>query len=83
LLSENPARCRDFRRSVIKAPALLQVALAHHCEPTSRTSGARLAVLADALEEAGCTDAAILAHCRGGGEPARGCWVVDLLTGRQ
>jgi hypothetical protein len=43
----------------------------------------RLPVLADALEEAGCTDADLLTHCRAGGEHARGCWVVDLLTGRQ
>jgi hypothetical protein len=39
----------------------------------------RLPILADALEEAGCTDAAILAHCRGPGPHTRGCWVVDLL----
>jgi hypothetical protein len=40
----------------------------------------RLPVLADALEEAGCTDAAILGHCRQPGQPhARGCWVTDLL----
>jgi hypothetical protein len=41
-----------------------------------------LPILADALEDAGCTDADILAHCRGPGEHVRGCWVVDLLTGR-
>jgi hypothetical protein len=44
---------------------------------------ADLPILADALEDAGCADAAILAHCRGGGEHVRGCWAVDLLTGRQ
>jgi hypothetical protein len=42
----------------------------------------RLPVLADALEEAGCTDAEILAHCRGAGPHVRGCWVVDLLLGK-
>jgi hypothetical protein len=41
-----------------------------------------LPVLADALEDAGCAGAAILAHCRGPGVHVRGCWVVDLLTGR-
>jgi hypothetical protein len=40
-------------------------------------------VLADALEEAGCTDADILGHCRSGGEHVRGCWVVDLLLGKE
>ena len=38
----------------------------------------RLPLLADALEDAGCTDAAILSHCRQSGEHVRGCWVVDL-----
>src|SRR5262249_40206059 len=35
-----------------------------------------LPVLADALEEAGCNDAAVLAHCRGPGPHARGCHVL-------
>jgi hypothetical protein len=42
----------------------------------------RLPILADALEEAGCTDEEILAHCRGPGPHVKGCWVVDLLQGR-
>ena len=42
----------------------------------------RLPILADALEDAGCQDADILGHCRQPGEHARGCWVVDLLLGR-
>jgi hypothetical protein len=43
---------------------------------------AELVVLADALEAAGCREAAILAHCRGPGEHAPGCWVLDLVLGR-
>jgi hypothetical protein len=43
----------------------------------------RLPILADALEDAGCTDADILGHCRGGGEHVRGCWVVDLVLGKE
>jgi hypothetical protein len=39
----------------------------------------RLAVLADALEDAGCADPNILAHLRGPRPHVRGCWVVDLL----
>jgi hypothetical protein len=42
----------------------------------------RLPVLADALEEAGCTDRSILDHCRQPGGHARGCWVVDLILGK-
>jgi hypothetical protein len=43
----------------------------------------RLPILADALEDAGCTDAEILTHCRARSEHARGCWVVDLLLGKE
>ena len=39
-------------------------------------------VLADALDDAGCDAAEVLAHCRGDGPHARGCWVVDLILGR-
>jgi hypothetical protein len=42
-----------------------------------------LPVLADALEEAGCSDEAILGHLRGPGPHVRGCWVVDAILGRQ
>jgi hypothetical protein len=65
-------------------------------EPAWRTSQARalaqtaiedrhfedLPLLADALEEAGCADEAILSHLRGPGPHARGCWVVDLVLNR-
>jgi hypothetical protein len=43
----------------------------------------RLPALADTLEEAGCTDADILAHCRQPAEHVRGCWAVDLLLGKE
>ena len=42
----------------------------------------RLPLLADALVSAGCTNEDMLAHCRSGGEHARGCWVVDLVLGK-
>ncbi len=40
-------------------------------------------ILADALEDAGCTDAVLLAHCREPGEHVRGCWMLDLLLGKE
>jgi hypothetical protein len=40
-------------------------------------------ILADALEDAGCADAAILDHCRGPRPHVRGCWVLDLLLGKE
>ena len=41
-----------------------------------------LAVLADALEEAGCDCTALLDHCRSHGPHVRGCWALDLLLAR-
>jgi hypothetical protein len=41
-----------------------------------------LPILADALEDAGCTNEDILTHCRERNEHVRGCWVVDLLLGK-
>src|SRR5262249_39746048 len=43
----------------------------------------QLPILADALEEAGCINPDILAHCRQPGVHVRGCWVVDLLLGKE
>jgi hypothetical protein len=42
----------------------------------------RLSILADALEDAGCADPDILAHCRSAGPHVRGCWVIDLLLNK-
>ena len=50
--------------------------------PSGHLDAARLAVLADMLEEAGCNDARLLGHLRGPGPHVRGCWVVDLLLGK-
>jgi hypothetical protein len=47
--------------------------------PDGVLDSVRMAVLADALEDAGCTDADLLDHCRSGGVHVRGCWVLDLL----
>lgn len=41
-----------------------------------------LPVLADALEEAGCTDLAVLDHCRQPGKHGKNCWVVDRILDR-
>jgi hypothetical protein len=40
-------------------------------------------ILADALQDAGCENEDVLDHCRGPGPHVRGCWLVDLLTGRK
>ena len=51
--------------------------------PEGTLDASRLAVLADALEEAGCTNAEILGHLRSPGSHLLGCWAVDLLMGKK
>ncbi len=43
----------------------------------------RMPILADALQDAGCDNDDILNHCRSDGPHVRGCWVVDLLLGKE
>ena len=45
-----------------------------------RGNATLLPILGDALEEAGCTDADILGHCRADVEHQYDCWVAMLLT---
>jgi hypothetical protein len=40
-------------------------------------------ILADALEDARCDNLDILKHCRESGVHVRGCWVVDLVLGKE
>jgi hypothetical protein len=51
--------------------------------PSGLLDNARLAVLGDALEEAGCTDAELLGHLRGPGPHVRGCHVLDALLDKR
>jgi hypothetical protein len=50
---------------------------------SGRLNYVRLVVLADALEEEGCTSTAILTHLRSPGPHVRGCWALDLVLGKQ
>ena len=81
----NPFRPVRLKR-VWRTPDVLALAQAAYDErrlPSGELEPARLAVLADALEEAGCTDAAALAHLRSAGPHVRGCDVVDALLGKR
>jgi CheY-like chemotaxis protein len=63
-------------------PKLAQSLYDQRALPGGTLDPARLAVLANTLEEAGCADPEILGHLRGPGPHVRGCWAVDLLLGR-
>ena len=57
------------------------VSLARHMYESRDFSA--MPILADALQDAGCDNADILDHCRGPGPHVRGCWVVDLVLGKE
>ncbi len=57
------------------------VALAKHMYESHDFSA--MPILADALQDTGCDSEDILNHCRGPGPHVRGCWVVDLVLGKE
>jgi hypothetical protein len=63
--------------------SLAQAAYDERIMPSGELELARLAVLSDALEEAGCDNDDIMNHLRGPGPHVRGCWAVDLLLGKE
>jgi hypothetical protein len=71
--------------SALLSPLVLRLAQAAYDGrlPSGTLDRARLAVLADALAEAGCTNADILNHCRQQGDHVRGCWILDLILGKK
>jgi hypothetical protein len=80
----NPFRAEPFDPAW-RTPEVGQLAAAAYEErllPYGNLDPERLAVLADALEDAGCTDQLLLGHLREPDGHVRGCWVVDQLLGR-
>jgi len=63
--------------------SLAQAAYDNRSLPAGTLDNARLAVLADALEDAGCPNQDILNHCRQPGDHVRGCWAVDLILEKE
>jgi hypothetical protein len=84
------AMLRDVVGNPFHAPEVSSYCLAWNDATVPRIAQAiyeerafeRLPILADALEDAGCDAANIIAHCRSDSPHVRGCWVVDLLTGK-
>jgi hypothetical protein len=60
---------------------LAQAAYEERHLPSGLLDPTRLAVLADALDDAGCSDPRLLGHLRSGAGHVRGCFAVDALRG--
>jgi hypothetical protein len=85
-----PALFRDIVGNPFRWPAVDPAWLTWSGGAVPRLAGAiyeeqrwqDMPVLADALEDAGCTEDALLSHCRAEGAHARGCWLLDLVLKR-
>jgi hypothetical protein len=83
----------EWYASIVVQPAWLSSTVVNLAKSiTENGNFDLLALLADALEDAGCTDARILTHCRENAEHkmqfARlqhkdACWVTDLILGKR
>jgi hypothetical protein len=95
LQASEAARQADLLRDMVGNPfrpsALDSVWLAWNDRCVERLARAayeerayqRLPILHDALLDAGCDDERLLAHCRTAEGHVRGCWVLDLLLGKE
>jgi hypothetical protein len=75
-----------FRPAIIHrswlTPTVITLATAAYEEPAlpaGELDPQRLAILADAVEEAGCDNSDFLSHLRSAGPHVRGCWALDSL----
>jgi hypothetical protein len=62
---------------------LAEAAYEERALPSGHLDVARLAVLTDALTDAGCSDTELLDHLRSAGPHVRGCWAIDLLAAKE
>jgi hypothetical protein len=79
-LREVPFDARWRTRTVTD---LAKATYAKRTLPAGTLSKSRLSILADALEEAGCNEQALLGHLRSPGPHVRGCWPLDLCLERE
>jgi hypothetical protein len=80
--------CRDifgnpFRQVAVESDWLTSNVVALARQMYEGRDFAAMPILADALQDAGCDNDDILTHCRGDGPHVRGCWVVDLILGKE
>jgi hypothetical protein len=75
----NPFRPTTDPARVVRSGAVRDIAAAIYDDGAID----RLPILADAVEDAGCIDLELLGHLRGHRPHYRGCWAVDLLSGKE
>jgi hypothetical protein len=83
-IAGNPFRPikRDVACLTPTVVSLAEAAYEERILPSGELDRDRLAVLSDALEDAGCSDVEMLDHLRRPGPHVRGCFAVDLCLAR-
>jgi hypothetical protein len=73
-----------FRAAPVMERAWLKPDVVELAQPAyDQRSFERMPELATALEKAGCNNRDVLGHYRLAGEHVKGCWVVDLVLGKE
>jgi hypothetical protein len=80
LVGNSLARDPTWRTPTVLA--LAQASYDNRQLPSGTLDAQRLIILADCLEEAGCTDSEILGHLRGGPH-VRGCFLIDVILDKK
>lgn len=81
----NPFRPKSITTNWLTPTILSMGQAAYQCRilPSGELDTARLAVLADALEDRGCDNDEIMGHLRSPGPHFRGCFALDLILGKE
>jgi hypothetical protein len=72
-----------FRPTIFSPAWRTDTAVSLACQMYEAREFSAMPILADALQDAGCDNDDILKHCRNPGPHVRGCWVVDMVLGRE
>ncbi|AMV29304.1 hypothetical protein VT84_33220 [Gemmata sp. SH-PL17] len=72
-----------FRKVTVKPAWRTSTAVALASQMYEARDFSAMPILGDALQDAGCDNDEVLDHCRGPGPHVRGCWVVDLVLGKE
>jgi hypothetical protein len=70
---------------VLRTSCILALANGAYCDRNDedgKIQSNRLRILADALEESGCSQESVLLHLRNNQDHWRGCWALDVVLGK-
>jgi hypothetical protein len=79
--AREPAAEAPWRNETVAS--LAEAAYERRSLPSGELDADRLAVLADAMTDAGCADDGLLSHLRSAGPHVRGCWALDLVLSKE